>query len=559
MNSGKTSGRTTREKAATVESLESRQLMSVVIGLQAKNTLIAFDSATPATVLATVKVKGLQRSESLLGIDFRPANNQLYGLGSSNRLYTIDPVSGDATAVGTSTLGVPLSGTEFGFDFNPAADRVRVVSGSGQNLRINPNDGAVVDSDANTPGLQADGNLAYGAGDVHITQAPSVIAVAYTNNDNNGATPTTLFGIDSDQNTLVRQGSPDGSPVSPNTGNLFTVGTLNVDVGAIGGFDVVTSGAANNALAALSTNPRRASQLYTIDLGTGAATAVGNIGRGRRQTLDIAAAPSGTAFFVVTKRNELLGLTTAAPNLVLSRTRITGLARREFVTGIDFRPATGELFAFTDQLRLYALTPGTGVAAAVGSPTTLFAPDRRESYGFDFNPAVDRVRVVSKAGNNFRLNPTDGAVVDFNAGVDGVQPDTGLAFVPGDSSAGDSPDVVAAAYANNVAGGTPTTLYVLDEDKNVLATQGSPDGTPTSPNTGQLFTVGGTGINVPDDVGFDIVTSAGTNTGLAVLAPGGRGATGLYSVNLATGAMTLMSTLSRKVKGVVAMAAVTGT
>jgi hypothetical protein len=69
-----------------------------------------------------------------------------------------------------------------------------------------------------------------------------------------------------------------------------------------------------------------------------------------------------------------------------------------------------------------------------------------------------------------------------------------------------------------------------------------------------LFTVGATTVNVPDTVGFDIVTTSGTDAAFAVFAPGGRGSTGLYSVNLASGAFTLASTLSRQVKGVVGFA-----
>ena len=66
----------------------------------------------------------------------------------------------------------------------------------------------------------------------------------------------------------------------------------------------------------------------------------------------------------------------------------------------------------------------------------------------------------------------------------------------------------------------------------MLATQGSAGGSPTPPNTGQLFAVGATTVNVPDQVGFDIVTTAGIDEAFAVFAPGGRGTTGLYSVNL---------------------------
>jgi hypothetical protein len=31
------------------------------------------------------------------------------------------------------------------------------------------------------------------------------------------------------------------------------------------------------------------------------------------------------------------------------------------------------------------------------------------SFGFDFNPTVDRIRLVSDSGQNLRLNPNSGA------------------------------------------------------------------------------------------------------------------------------------------------------
>ena len=51
-----------------------------------------------------------------------------------------------------------------------------------------------------------------------------------------------------------------------------------------------------------------------------------------------------------------------------------------------------------------------------------------------------------------------------------------------------------------------------------------------------------------------IVTAGGTDTALAVFAPGGRGNTGLFAVNTSTGAFTLLSNLNRKVKQVVGLA-----
>ena len=98
-----------------------------VFALTSNNTIISFAPSSPATTTAPVAITGLNAGENILGIDFRPANNQLYALGSSSQLYTINTSTGAATKVG-GTFATPLAGTQFGFDFNPVADRIRVVS-----------------------------------------------------------------------------------------------------------------------------------------------------------------------------------------------------------------------------------------------------------------------------------------------------------------------------------------------------------------------------------------------------------------------------------------------
>jgi hypothetical protein len=227
------------------------------VALTAASGLVAFAAATPATTSAAVPVTGLAAGETLVGVDFRPSNGRLYGLGSGSRLYQIDRNTGVATLVGAAPFTPALAGTAFGMAFNPVADRVRVVSDAEQNLRINPDTGATAGVDTN---LSPPGNL---------------VAVAYVNAVA-GATMTTLFGIDSSTDMLVRIGGPDGMP-SPNGGIVSTVGALGVDTGALVGFDVAP---ANNAAFAVLAMAGGMSQLYSINLTTGAATLVGTIGGG---------------------------------------------------------------------------------------------------------------------------------------------------------------------------------------------------------------------------------------------------------------------------------------
>ncbi|HEX2521237.1 MAG TPA: DUF4394 domain-containing protein, partial [Terriglobia bacterium] len=136
--------------------------------------------------------------------------------------------------------------------------------------------GMVVDFDTNAGGIQSDIALSFVQGDSNFGQDPNVVAVAYTNNFA-GTTSTTLYGIDSSRNALVRQGGINGSP-SPNLGTLSTVGSLGVDTSDLVGFDISSGGA--TAFASLTVAGEAASKLYSINLASGSATSLGNIGGG---------------------------------------------------------------------------------------------------------------------------------------------------------------------------------------------------------------------------------------------------------------------------------------
>jgi hypothetical protein len=241
---------------------------STIFAITSTNALLRFDSAAPGTILSTTAVSGLQAGENLLGIDFRPANGQLYGVGSTSRLYTIDLTSGVATQVGASPFAAALSGTNFGFDFNPVPDRIRVVSDADQNLRLNPNNAVLAGTDM---------ALAYAVGDANVGADPNIVGAAYTNNFA-GATTTTLYGIDSNLDILVIQNPP-------NNGTLNTIGSLGADSSGAVGFDIARSG---TALATLTVGS--VAQLYRVNLVTGTASLIGPLG-GANQIRDIAIAP----------------------------------------------------------------------------------------------------------------------------------------------------------------------------------------------------------------------------------------------------------------------------
>jgi hypothetical protein len=215
----------------------------VAYAADGSNTLHIFNPQTGTSV--TKPITGLQTGETLYGMDFRPANGQLYAVGSTSRIYTINPSSGLATIVGSGPFSPALEGTDVGFDFNPTVDRIRVVTNSGQNLRLNPNDGTVA---------AIDGRLNPGS--------PNVTGAAYTNSFA-GATTTVLYDIDTRTNNpvLFRQNPP-------NNGGLEMVGNLGTQIEGANGFDIGgTSGMAYGLLRSGGTT-----RVYSINLTTGVAT-----------------------------------------------------------------------------------------------------------------------------------------------------------------------------------------------------------------------------------------------------------------------------------------------
>lgn len=255
--------------------------------------LISFDSATPGTVASSVPITGLADTfESIAGIDFRPADGKLYALGNAPgsiyRLYTLDLATGVATRVGNTDL--TFTGTNWGFDFNPVADRIRLLNDTNLSVRLNPNDGTVAGTDTslNPPG--------------------SVVAAAYDRNDTDPGTATTLFGIDSANDQLVRIGGVDGSP-SPNGGVVTLVGALGVNTIGVTSFDIAGGGV---AYAAMSTGAPIPSSLYEINLGTGAATLVGQIGDGSDgitgMSVQISAVPEPSSLALLCIAGGIVGL-----------------------------------------------------------------------------------------------------------------------------------------------------------------------------------------------------------------------------------------------------------
>ena len=248
--------------------------------LTASQQLLQIDPARPEQILRQTSLQGLMGGESILGLDYRVARGQLYALSNQGRLYTLDPAQGRLQRLGTVGWPLRLEGRTVGFDFNPAADRIRIVTERGQNLRAHPDTGALVDADPKTDGFQPDGALRYASGDPNAGRIPRIEAAAYTYNKQDEKL-TTNYAIDAALGLLVRQGSLEGVQpvVSPNAGQLFTVGSLGLATPLRHvAFDIADLD--NTALAAVTLPRERVSRLLRIDLDTGRARVVGVIGTG---------------------------------------------------------------------------------------------------------------------------------------------------------------------------------------------------------------------------------------------------------------------------------------
>ena len=507
-------------------------------------SLVTFAATAPGTFTATVPITGFAAGQTIVGIDVRPNTGQVFALGyaptgTQAQVYSLNPTTGVATAAGAAlTLDLGSSTSRIGFDFNPTVDRLRVTAGNRADFRLNPNNGALA---------ATDGTLTYAATDANAAQTPGVGSSAYTNSYI-GTTATALYDLDEANGRLVLQ-----SP--PNNGTLVTVGPLGVATNGTNQtsdldiyFNPTTGTNVAYLSTAISTSATAAtSTLYTVNLTTGAATAVGPIGSGPLVAVtDIAFAiarpatqPAVTGQLAYALAgNNLLTFDTALPGSIRTSVGITGVSAAQTLVGLDVRPATNTLYALgyttvpdnslNPNSQVYAINGATGVATAVGTAVRLELGNPA-NIGFDFNPTVDRIRVTGTSRANYRLNPLDGTI----AATDGT-----LTYATGTNT----PNIGTVAYTNSFMGASSasgTTLYDYDLTLNTLNTQ-------LPPNDGTLNNVGASGITVatPSNVDLDIYSpSAGVNTAYLVANTGTSANTSLYTVNLTTGAATLVGAI----------------
>jgi len=254
----------------------------------------------------------------------------------------------------------------------------------------------------------------------------------------------------------------------------------------------------------------------------------------------------------ITGNLNLVRFDTSAPGDARVRS-ITGLqTATEKAIGLDTRPATGELFLVTTPVnvvsgpsvitRSYRLDPETAVATFVAALAGGIVPGAGDwQTGTDFNPVVDRLRLVNANNENYRINPNNGALSGDDSNLTFTAPATGA--------------VTAVAHDRNIAPGPPgtvappgtqTTLYGIDVGSDRLVVQGGINGQGFGgPNGGMITAIGALTVAVDNssDAGFDISPGGSAYAAL-------RTATvpNLYTVNLQTGAATPLGQLTTELR-----------
>ncbi|MEL6913093.1 MAG: DUF4394 domain-containing protein [Pseudomonadota bacterium] len=232
---------------------------------------------TMASLAAPGEVTRVALAEPVSAIAHRPVTGALLGI-SEGKVVSIDPATGALTDLAARfDEGATLGAGAVAFDFNNAIDAVRAVSASGANLVYFPD--GFGDGDDRAGRVLRFTDAFYAEGDVHAGQAPDIFANAYTNAiAGMKAGSTAQYALDSATDALVT--------LANNAGTLGTVGPVTVDGDAVdltsaGGFDIVSPEEGTDlAYAILQLEGAPTAGLYAVDLGSGAATFLSDLGMG---------------------------------------------------------------------------------------------------------------------------------------------------------------------------------------------------------------------------------------------------------------------------------------
>jgi hypothetical protein len=208
---------------------------------------------------------------------------------------------------------------------------------------------------------------------------------------------------------------------------------------------------------------------------------------------------------------------------------ITGLEGDIRLVGIDRRVQDGRLYGVGNSGGVYRMSGANAIK--VGQLSVALDGS---SFGMDFNPAANALRIVSNQGQNLRqpFGPD-------NAPLGATVADTSL-----NSGGAPALGIVAAGYTNNdLSDTTATTLFDIDTNNDQVAIQ-------APANAGSLSPTGKLGVGAGASVGFDIYSEVEdgatvANFGFAAIPTGT--ANRFHFVDLLTGRVTYIGRFPTRV------------
>jgi hypothetical protein len=221
----------------------------------------------------------------------------------------------------------------------------------------------------------------------------------------------------------------------------------------------------------------------------------------------------GATIWAIDQHNTLFSFDSANPAVIQTARHLNNVQNAQ---AIDFRPADNLLYILDATGSLFRLDVNVIPSGNQFNPSATLQQVtglNGTSFGFDFNPVADRLRVTSDTDVN----------LSHEVGV-ATTVQTTLTAPYG------NPTIVGSAYSNNFAGSGTTFLYNIDAGIDELTVQ-------DPPAPGVQAAGGMLGVDVrSEELGFDI--ESGTNIAFMAANPAGQRDSVLYTVSLTVGTAT---------------------
>ena len=234
---------------------------------------------TMTSIAAPSEIETFDLTSKLDAIAYRPVTGDLLGY-TNGAIYSINTGTGELTDLGATFMDDAMvmdGAVATAMDFNNKIDAVRMVGSDGTNLVYFPE--GFGDMDERAGSVRKFTSTFYAEGDTSEGETPEIFANAYTNAiAGMTASGTFQYALDSQANALVS--------LANNAGELTTVGLITVDGEAAdvipsGGFDIVSAEEGSDAAyAILQMDGSDTAGLYAMNLETGAATLLADLGMG---------------------------------------------------------------------------------------------------------------------------------------------------------------------------------------------------------------------------------------------------------------------------------------